>query len=196
MFFKFLTILFLGCPTSHTFLSDAFVHKRITNTCKINMNTDSNSQGVFDFYTVFNKNIHEIVSTKTISNNIIPTHDIISDNVIPPDTLNYLTNINDFDNKIHLITDDVSLYLYKTKCEIGYNTIKLISSILPHIDSIGHRILHLDNVLINDILNLTTISPELKKDIVLNIIKLSQQGDNFGTHMLQLYYDMVDKLMY
>jgi hypothetical protein len=79
--------------------------------------------------------------------------------------------------------------------EIGYMMVKLISSILPHVDSIGHKVLHMDDVIINYFINLDILSPELKKDIILNIIRISQHGDNFGGQMLQLYYDIVNKLM-
>jgi hypothetical protein len=78
---------------------------------------------------------------------------------------------------------------------MGYIIVKMISSILPHVDTIGHRVLHMDDQIINFFINTDNLSPEVKKQIILNIIRISQQGDNFGSQMLQLYYDIVNKMM-
>ena len=53
----------------------------------------------------------------------------------------------------------------------------------------------MDDEIINYFINLDILSPELKKNIILTIIGISQSGDDFGAHMLQLYYDIVNKLM-
>ena len=69
--------------------------------------------------------------------------------------------------------------------EAGYTVVKIVSSILPHVDMIGHKVLHMDDVVINYFINLDNLSPELKKHIILSIIHISQQGDHFGAQMLQ-----------
>jgi len=132
-------------------------------------NVNQNTVDYFKFEKVFD-NIDSITENKL--------HEILNLNE------NIIMNIK----KIEINCNDI-------KHEINYNIIKIISSILPHVDTIGHKILHLDDLLINDIMNSTVITSELKKNIILNIIKLSQHGDNFGTHMLQTYYDIIDKLM-
>lgn len=81
------------------------------------------------------------------------------------------------------------------KC-FGYDIVKTISSILPHIDSIGHRILHADNQFINYIISQHDIPHDLKGKIILFSIQLAQNGDNFGTSILQLYYDIVEKCFF
>lgn len=79
--------------------------------------------------------------------------------------------------------------------EINYTIVKIISSLLPYVDTIGHKVLHMDDQIINYFINLDTISPELKKKIILSIIQISQDGDHFGAQVLQMYYDIVENLM-
>lgn len=101
---------------------------------------------------------------------------------------------------IHILSSTMCLSntgmgLSEIKHEMGYIIVKMISSILPHVDTIGHRVLHMDDQIINFFINTDNLSPEVKKQIILNIIRISQQGDNFGSQMLQLYYDIVNKMM-
>jgi hypothetical protein len=90
---------------------------------------------------------------------------------------------------------DKETYISNLNQQIGYLMVKIISSILPYVDTIGHKVLHMDDEIINYFINLENISPELKKNIILGIIHISQDGDHFGAQMLQLYYDIVNKLM-
>tara|TARA_A100001015_G_scaffold321633_1_gene453591 strand:+ start:5308 stop:5826 length:519 start_codon:yes stop_codon:yes gene_type:complete len=78
---------------------------------------------------------------------------------------------------------------------MGKETVKLISSALPNVDSIGHQILHANNIYINDILNNPKIPHELQKELILVSIKLAQYGDDMGSNLLQLYYDIVEKCL-
>ena len=48
---------------------------------------------------------------------------------------------------------------------------------------------------INTILNNPSLSEPVKKMIVLSSIKLAIMGDNMGSTLLQLYYDIVDKCL-
>ena len=77
--------------------------------------------------------------------------------------------------------------------EIGVKVVKGISSMLPKVDNIGHNILHANNEFINDILNNNMIDHDTQKFIILSSIKLAQYGDDMGSSLLQLYYDIVDK---
>lgn len=79
--------------------------------------------------------------------------------------------------------------------KLGQIIVEDISSLLPKVDSIGHKVLHANNELISYILNLNEIPHFLKKDLILLSIKLAQAGDNLGSDMLQLYYDIVDKCL-
>ena len=99
------------------------------------------------------------------------------------------------EHKLELMNNDLHHKANDIGHEIGYMMVKWISAILPHVDTIGHKVLHMDDEIINYFLNLDSLSPELKKQIILGIIHISQQGDHIGAQMLQLYYDIVSKLM-
>ena len=77
--------------------------------------------------------------------------------------------------------------------ELGKMIVMKVSSMLPHFDSIGHKVLHANNEFICDILALDDLSDEYKKHLILLSIKMAQMGDNFGSYLLQMYYDIVDK---
>lgn len=76
---------------------------------------------------------------------------------------------------------------------LGKMIVMKVSSMLPHFDSIGHKVLHANNEFICDILALDNLSDEYKKHLILLSIKMAQMGDNFGSYLLQMYYDIVDK---
>jgi hypothetical protein len=90
----------------------------------------------------------------------------------------------------HLI-DNLNNFIDENKKIIGRETVMKISSFLPHFDQIGHKVLHANNEFISYILSLNNVPDELKKDIILTSIKMSQHGDNFGSYLLQMYYDIV-----
>ena len=78
---------------------------------------------------------------------------------------------------------------------LGKIIVETISAQLPNVDSIGHNVLRANNEFINTILNNPTLSEPVKKMIVLASIKLAIMGDNMGSTLLQLYYDIVDKCL-
>ena len=78
------------------------------------------------------------------------------------------------------------------KENIGNNVVKTISAALPHVDNIGHNILHANNIFINDILNNQMLDHDTQKAIILFSIKLAQHGDDMGSYLLQTYYNIVD----
>tara|TARA_B100000424_G_scaffold250354_1_gene225001 strand:- start:1 stop:489 length:489 start_codon:yes stop_codon:yes gene_type:complete len=103
---------------------------------------------------------------------------------------------------IHHITDkprDVYKELTDTieimNQNVGKESVKLISSALPHVDSIGHQILHANNVYINNILNNPNIPHDIQKMLILASIKLAQYGDDMGSELLKLYYNIVDSCL-
>ena len=95
---------------------------------------------------------------------------------------NLFSTIHDF-NK-----DDVVDFSHKA----GNEVVKIISAGLPNVDSIGHRILHANDVYINSILNNDNIPHEVQKMLILSSIKLAQYGDDMGSKLLTLYYNLVD----
>ena len=126
---------------------------------------------------------------------------LINSFIISNNYIKYNSKINNKLLKINMINmDDYSLINKIINIEInnknlGRIIVEKTSSLLPHFDSVGHKILHANNELISYILNLNNIPNFIKKDIVLLTISIAQAGDNLGSHMLQLYYDIVDKCL-
>jgi 1,4-dihydroxy-2-naphthoate octaprenyltransferase len=80
-----------------------------------------------------------------------------------------------------------------TSKKLNYSIVKSISSLLPYADGVGHQVLHANNEFINKIINADYIPHDIKGHIILFSIRLAQMGDEFGGHILQLYYDIVKK---
>ena len=94
---------------------------------------------------------------------------------------------NILDNFLH-----IKLYNGKESWQI---IVEHISSLLPKVDSIGHNVLHANNEFINYILEHNLFDDVTKKNIILLSIRMAQMGDNFGSDLLQLYYNIVDKCL-
>jgi len=122
-----------------------------------------------------------------IQNHFFPfnDNDMSADQLSNIDTHNCLINNFDFDHLKAIIE-------MKEK-EIGKHIVIKISSFLPHFDGIGHKVLHANNEFISYILSLENMTDGLKKEIILFSIRLAQMGDDFGSKLLQMYYDIVDK---
>lgn len=76
--------------------------------------------------------------------------------------------------------------------ESGKEIVLKISSLLPKLDTVGHDILRANHDYIQDVLSNEVLSHETKKAAILFSIKLAQYGDDFGSHVLQGYYNIVD----
>lgn len=77
--------------------------------------------------------------------------------------------------------------------EVGSLVVRLISSLLPYADNVGHTVLHANNEFISYIMNLdeTKVPHKWKGRIILFSIQLAQWGDNLGGKMLQMFHDIV-----
>ena len=95
------------------------------------------------------------------------------------------------DHKPELFNNINNFFEEETKI-IGKKIVLKMSSFLPHVDSIGHNVLHANNEFISSILSHDSINDDLKKEIILFSIRMAQYGDDFGSHLLQTYYNMVD----
>ena len=73
--------------------------------------------------------------------------------------------------------------------------VKLLSNTLPQFDSISHIVLTTNSKIISSVLANDNLPIFLKKDIILLTIKMTQEGDNVGGQILELYYNLVDKLL-
>ena len=82
----------------------------------------------------------------------------------------------------------------KVNPEVAVSLVKASTAILPQFDSIGHNVLHANQVLINQLLD-SGIDPILKKKIILQVIQLTKQGDDMGGKILQDYYNFINYLL-
>lgn len=107
---------------------------------------------------------------------------------------NFETVQKSFDLVVHKpeLFNNINNFLEDETRIIGKKIVLKMSSFLPHVDSIGHNVLHANNEFISNILSHNSISDELKKEIILFSIRMAQYGDDFGSHLLQFYYDMVN----
>lgn len=81
------------------------------------------------------------------------------------------------------------------KKEIGKEIVLTVSGALPNFDSVGHKILSANHDFISDVLQNDLLTSPMKKEIILFSIKASQMGDDIGSHILQCYYNLVDKCL-
>lgn len=90
-----------------------------------------------------------------------------------------------------LESNSFTLFPIETKIKL----IEVSSKILPNIDTIGHNLLLNNEIIIKNVLHIEKVPLEIRKQIVLDIIKFTQYGDNFGGFILSNYHDIVDKLL-
>ena len=73
--------------------------------------------------------------------------------------------------------------------------IELSSRILPNIDTIGHNLLLNNEIVIKNVLHVESVPLDVRKQIVLDIIRVTEYGDKFGGFILSHYHDIVEKLL-
>lgn len=73
--------------------------------------------------------------------------------------------------------------------------VKKISSTLPHVDTIGHKLLQTNRLFVEDTLKKDYIPNSIKKKLILFNIRAMQYGDNMGSEILEYYYKTVDYLL-
>ena len=86
-------------------------------------------------------------------------------------------------------------FLDPIKIEHGEKIVKSITNFLPTADAIAPHVLHANEFMINALLNNDYIPMDIKKQLILNVIKISMFGDSVGSSMLQMYYDLVNCLL-
>ncbi len=77
----------------------------------------------------------------------------------------------------------------------GEFLVKQVSGLFPKMDIISHYVLHTNDVLINYVLNNNHLTMEYKKNLALFLIEMTQKGDSTGSHILQIYHDLVNCLL-
>jgi hypothetical protein len=88
-------------------------------------------------------------------------------------------------------SDEIVKVIEKTQKDEGYYIIKTISTLLPRFDGVGHKILHANDEFIALIINQESIPHDVKQKIILGVIRMSMMGDDLGSNILHLYYDIV-----
>tara|TARA_B100000900_G_C20486894_1_gene677845 strand:- start:646 stop:960 length:315 start_codon:yes stop_codon:yes gene_type:complete len=101
-------------------------------------------------------------------------------------SINSLTNVNN-----NYLTDVTK----STENIDNISIVRSIANILPNVDKIGHQVLLNNQEIIPSILENDSIPDDIKKEIILSIIKASQYGDNFGTFLLDRYHHIADILL-
>lgn len=101
-------------------------------------------------------------------------------------SINSLTNVNN-----NYLTDITK----STENIDNISIVRSIANILPNVDKVGHQVLLSNQEIIPSILENDSIPDDIKKEIILNIIKASQYGDIFGTFLLEKYHNIADILL-
>ena len=101
-------------------------------------------------------------------------------------------NHNIFTHNYYQLMGKIDEFLDPLEKIIGKKIVMLLSSFLPKVDQIGHKILHANNLFISKILNECSLSDEMKAKIILSVIEISQKGDNMGSFFLENYRRIVD----
>lgn len=73
--------------------------------------------------------------------------------------------------------------------------IRTITDFLPSADAIGSFILNSNEYLINNIFDTNILNEQSKKNLILKLISIAINGDNYGGQFLHFYYDLVDTFL-
>ena len=79
--------------------------------------------------------------------------------------------------------------------ELSLKIVKSTSGMLANADSVGHRVLNGNKLIIDFLLDHKEIAMEIKKPFILFLIQTAQMGDSMGSQILETYYILVDKLL-
>ena len=103
-----------------------------------------------------------------------------------------LLPVNHDNDLFHKQLDKFHHFIEVQEKAIGREVVMKVSAFLPNFDTIGHKILHANNEFVSKILLETDLPDVIKKDLILFSIKMAQHGDDFGSVLLQMYYDIVN----
>ena len=119
------------------------------------------------------------------------SHNDVFINPIESANLQENSFLESVDNSNHFFEGIKTAIAIKEKA-IGKYVVMKVSAFLPNFDTIGHNILHANNEFVSKILLDTNLPDQIKKDLILFSIKMAQNGDDFGSYLLQMYYDIVN----
>ena len=78
---------------------------------------------------------------------------------------------------------------------IATNTINYFTNKLPMLDTFGHKNLEFNKHVIPTILNSKSLPVPIKVELVTDLIKFSQFGDNFGSWIIEHYLQIITYLV-
>lgn len=78
---------------------------------------------------------------------------------------------------------------------VAVSSVKFTSGLLPAADSIGHNVLHANEQLISKLLDIDAIPKDIKRELILNVIRAARKGDETGGMILENYERLVDFLL-
>jgi hypothetical protein len=91
--------------------------------------------------------------------------------------------------------EHIQQFLQPIKLEYGEKIVKSATEFLPTADAIAPFVLSANEYMINLLLSNEYIPTPIKKQLILNVIKISLFGDSVGSSMLHMYYDLVNCLL-
>lgn len=83
---------------------------------------------------------------------------------------------------------------FKPNFECGAHIVKMSTGLLPDFDKISHIVLTANEEIINKILD-SSLSDEIKKKLILQVVEITRQGDETGSVILANYYKLIDFLL-
>jgi len=79
--------------------------------------------------------------------------------------------------------------------DINKFLIKEVTGMLPAADIVSKKVLEWNDLYITKIIDSRIIPEDLKKTLILDLIKIVQWGDSTGSDLINLYYDFVNCLL-
>ena len=182
-----LCMILVNCTYSYRLIppnSQSFFPFQENDICQLNDKVESHhghiNEGILQYHKFMEAINHANIFHKEESN-ISPYFSEMKDN-----------SHNILSSNYYELMGKIDEYLDPVEKMVGKKIVVLLSSFLPNIDQIGHKILHANNLFISKVLNECSLSDEIKAKIVLTVIDISQQGDNMGSVFLQMYRNIVD----
>lgn len=83
---------------------------------------------------------------------------------------------------------------FKPSFECGAHIVKMSTGLLPDFDKISHIVLTANEQIINKILD-SSLSEDIKKKLILQVVEITRQGDETGSVILANYYKLIDFLL-
>tara|TARA_Y100000022_G_C13230415_1_gene367052 strand:- start:865 stop:1251 length:387 start_codon:yes stop_codon:yes gene_type:complete len=108
--------------------------------------------------------------------------------VCPVFIKSYIEQVNNVNNLVPNIEH------FKPSFECGAHIVKMSTGLLPDFDKISHIVLTANEQIINKILD-SSLSEDIKKKLILQVVEITREGDEMGSVILANYYKLIDFLL-